>query len=239
MPSGPRSIAAVSGIKKLSPDELSALYDAAIWISIEPDWLAAIISFETGGSFSPAQKSASSSAVGLIQFMPLTAKMLHTTSDALAAMSFVQQLEYVKKYFSSVRGKLANLDDAYMQVFAPIGVGKDPEFVLYKAPSTNYTANIGLDKSSPKKGYITKADAAGAVRARLAAAGDSRIQVPEGEIAPPIVPIAPPASLPWKEISVYMAGFAAGTAVILYWPEISSALRRSVKRSPLRSLTTR
>lgn len=47
----------------------------------DPSYLMACIAFETGETFSPAIKnSAGSGAVGLIQFMPSTAKALGTTT---------------------------------------------------------------------------------------------------------------------------------------------------------------
>jgi hypothetical protein len=58
----------------------------------------AAMAFETGGSFSPAvPNKAGSGAVGLIQFMPSTAKGLGTSTEALKKMSAVQQLDFVKK----------------------------------------------------------------------------------------------------------------------------------------------
>lgn len=42
---------------------------------------------------------ATSGATGLIQFMPATAQGMGTTTAALAAMSAVQQLDYVQRYF--------------------------------------------------------------------------------------------------------------------------------------------
>ena len=60
--------------------------------------LYAVMHFETGGSFSPAEKNmAGSEATGLIQIMPTTAPGLGTTTEALAGMSSVQQMAYVEK----------------------------------------------------------------------------------------------------------------------------------------------
>ena len=47
----------------------------------------------------PAVLFALFGATGLIQFLPSTARGLGTTTDALAGMSSVEQLNYVEKYF--------------------------------------------------------------------------------------------------------------------------------------------
>ena len=57
----------------------------------------AVMSFETGGSFSPGQKNqAGSGATGLIQFMPNTAKGLGTTTEELSKMNRAQQISMLR-----------------------------------------------------------------------------------------------------------------------------------------------
>ena len=154
---GAASLAKVRGIEKLPAGDLRALIAAANYIQIDPDWLATAISFETGGTFSPSVKNkAGSGATGLIQFMPSTARSLGTTTDALAKMSFKAQLEYVKKYFEPMKGKLHSLDDVYLYIFSPKGIGRPHDFVMYSSPEAAYTQNIGFDRDG--KGYITKGD---------------------------------------------------------------------------------
>src|SRR3546814_20398544 len=68
-------------------------------LGTKPEYLMAVMSFETGGSFSPAQaNNAGSGATGLIQFMPNTAAGLGTRTAAFAQMSSVEQLQYVAQY---------------------------------------------------------------------------------------------------------------------------------------------
>lgn len=55
----------------------------------------------TGERFRANTVNRASGATGLIQFMPSTAKQLGTTTDKLAAMTEVDQLDYVAKYFVS------------------------------------------------------------------------------------------------------------------------------------------
>lgn len=124
--------------------------------SVEANWLMAVMAFETGNSFLPYVKSPRSSATGLIQFTSATANGLGTSTVKLARMSAVEQLDWVEKYFEQYKGRIKNLGDAYMAVFAPVGLGKPDSTVLYTAPSAAYNANAPLDTQS--KGYITRGD---------------------------------------------------------------------------------
>ena len=71
-------------------------------INADPIDLATLISFETAGTFSPSIRGpvvkGRGRAVGLIQFMSSTAAELGTTSEALAQMSQVEQMDYVERY---------------------------------------------------------------------------------------------------------------------------------------------
>lgn len=127
-----------------------------------------IMAFESNG-INPSCVNKVSGATGLIQFMPSTARGLGTTTDALAKMSSVVQLDYVYKYFIGYTGKIHNIQDAYMVVFMPIAVGKDNDFKLGIKGSSGqlakglsygvaYTQNAGLDVN--KDGIITKEEAA-------------------------------------------------------------------------------
>ena len=116
----------------------------------------AVMAFETGESFSPAQKSAAgSSATGLIQFMPGTAIGLGTTIEKLALMSGVTQLDFVEKHFESVVHSRAmpNLGDVYMAVLLPSALGQLDSHVLFQKPSRAYDQNEGLDVN--RNGRVT------------------------------------------------------------------------------------
>jgi len=153
------TVAKVPGIEKLSKAQLSSLYAAAKAIGIPVDWLATVISFETGGTFSPSVlNKAGSGAVGLIQFMPATAAAILKVSDkklaALMAskMSFTEQLKkMVIPYFKG--GTYKSLNDVYLKVFYPAAMNKADDYVL---PAVVYPQNKGFDKEG--KGYITRKD---------------------------------------------------------------------------------
>ena len=131
--------------------------------------LYAVMSFETGGTFDPAQKNLQGSgATGLIQFMPSTAKGLGTSTEELSKMTRTEQLKYVDKYFSNKGIEGGNLDDLYMAILFPVAVGKPDNFVLFGEGAiegyrgTAYEQNSGLDLN--RDGSITKAEAAAKVR---------------------------------------------------------------------------
>ncbi len=71
-------------------------------------------------------------AVGLIQFMPQTAGLLHTPTAKLAAMTALAQLDYVDLYFCPWRGRLHNLADLYFAILWPAGVGKPDKAILFE-----------------------------------------------------------------------------------------------------------
>jgi hypothetical protein len=125
----------------------------------------AAMAFETGESFSPSIRNQSSSATGLIQFMPSTARNLGTTTDALAAMSAVEQLSYVERYFNPFRGRLGTLEDVYMAILWPRAVGQPNDSVLFSRPSRAYELNSGLDRD--RNGDVTKTEASAMVQAKL------------------------------------------------------------------------
>ena len=139
-------------------------------LGTNPNFLMAVMSFESGGTFSPSVKNqAGSGAVGLIQFMPATARGLGTTTAALAAMTADAQLDFVEKHFKPFAGRLQTLEDTYMAVLLPKAVGKGRDFVLFERPSIAFTQNKGLDVDGD--GRITVADASSRVRAVLTEAG--------------------------------------------------------------------
>lgn len=126
-------------------------------LSIDPNWLMAVMAFETGETFYPyVANGAGSKAIGLIQFVPSTAAGLGTTTQSLARMSAVEQLDWVEKYYKPFSGRVRNLGDAYMAVFWPPGIGKPDSYVLFTSADPAYEKNKPLDRGN--KGYITRGD---------------------------------------------------------------------------------
>ncbi|QTU06156.1 hypothetical protein HUT24_21095 [Pseudomonas protegens] len=135
-------------------------------LSFDPNWLMAVMGFETGFTFSPSVRNPGSSATGLIQFMQTTAIGLGTTTAKLARMTAVEQLDYVQKYYDAIpASRVRNLGDAYLAVLFPPGIGRPDSYVMWQRDAgpyqREYAANSGLDRD--KKGYITRGDAVAVV----------------------------------------------------------------------------
>jgi hypothetical protein len=146
-------------------DEIARICREFDWPEDHASWLMSCIAFESGESFSPSVKNAAGSgATGLIQFMPATARGLGTTTDALADMEAVEQLEYVQKYFKPYASRIHSLPDMYLAILLPKYVGQPDDTVLFSG-GIAYRQNSGLD--SNRDGEITKAEAAGKVAAKL------------------------------------------------------------------------
>ena len=132
----------------------------------DPGWLANLIHFETARSFNPAEVN-NIGATGLIQFTKTTAGNLGTTTEKLALMSSVEQLDWVEKYFKSVGG--VNLDsqaDVFAAVFFPAAVGKGPNFSIYDYNVSKHSVEYANETSAKNNGmkimgqYTSKALAA-------------------------------------------------------------------------------
>jgi len=135
-------------------------------LDMPADFLMSAMAFESGETFSSSIKNAAGSgAVGLIQFMPSTAKALGTTVEALASLKPEKQLDYVELYFRSRGGQLQSLEDIYMAVLYPAAIGDAPEQTLFKRGGSFYSQNRGLDAN--KDGKITVGEATSRVRAKF------------------------------------------------------------------------
>lgn len=99
-------------------------------LGINPNWLMAIINWESARSFSPSIRNKYTGATGLIQFMPATAQELGTTVGNLAGMDPLEQLDWVYKYYVRYRSKLNSYTDLYLTTFYPVAVGKPSNYVL-------------------------------------------------------------------------------------------------------------
>ena len=159
---------------------MSGIADLSEKYNIPQNDILAMMDFETGGTFDPAQKNlgpdgtpeTGSGATGLIQFTPETAEGLGTSTEDLSKMSRSEQLEYVDKHFeTNLKGRLGDeggdISDLYMSVLFPVAVGKPDDFVLFGKGAINekfegrYEANKGLDANND--GSITKVEAAAKV----------------------------------------------------------------------------
>lgn len=172
------SLPDVAGLKEreaLEPGYMRALLDAAEsigWDQERADYLAAVVSFESGHR--PDARNPLSDASGLIQWLPSTSPVQPVA--ALRQMTAIAQLPLVASHFGA---RPVAPRDIYMRVFYPAAAGKSDAHVLFESPSLAYRQNQGLDAS--KKGYVTAGDARGQIDRRLAIARvKPRIAVPAG-----------------------------------------------------------
>lgn len=131
---------------------------------IDPGTLLAVMDFETGGTFNPAERNkAGSSGTGLIQFMAATANSLGTSTQELASLSRAEQMVWVERYLDQFGEKIkgGSPSDVYMAVLFPKAIGKSDDFVLFRKGTKAYEQNRGLDKT--KDGTVTKREAAAKV----------------------------------------------------------------------------
>lgn len=104
----------------------------------------------------------SSKAVGLIQFTQVALESLgdfkagtgfdklHEVKLKYARMGEIDQLDKVRDYLYPSRLRIKTPPDIYLQVFAPIGVGKPGDTILYKLGTKEYEANSSVDTNKDK-----------------------------------------------------------------------------------------
>lgn len=150
---------AATNIRGFTPERAESIRAVARRIGVDPNDLAAIISFETAGTFSPSIKNPNSSGTGLIQKMGDGAtkrgnyndgKYYGMSRDQFAALPFDDQMQYVERYFKE-RGfdgsRKRDVADAYTAV---TGYG-------YRKGSDEYELNKVWDTN--KNGIIEKGEA--------------------------------------------------------------------------------
>ncbi|MER9891867.1 DUF2272 domain-containing protein [Mesorhizobium sp. M0119] len=151
--------------KILEPALKSSVIALAIDLGCDPSHLSSCMAFETGETFDPRKQNPTSKATGLIQFMPQTATSLGTSIEALLAMTAVQQMHYVSKYFSPYKNRFKTMSDVYMAILWPKAVGVADATIIFSKGTIYYEQNAGLDVNSD--GVVTKGEAVSMVQARL------------------------------------------------------------------------
>lgn len=181
------------GIERTSQSFRKKLIESANRLGMNPDHLATVISFETGGTFSPSVRNPLSGCVGLIQFCRTAAVAAAKAAGKtlgpeealnwLGAMSGEEQLDHVVGYFLSVgKGRSGlTLEQAYLLVFAPGFAFSSPSSTAYAVGTEAYAKNKGMDTDGD--GKITVADIARKITSRFKE-GEARPRVDvEGVVA--------------------------------------------------------
>lgn len=131
------------------PAFIAKVKTVAANLKINPNWLMAIMFFESAGTFSPSITN-SLGYTGLIQFGTAAAKSLGTTTAALRAMTAVQQLDYVERYYKGWYKSLKipfpdSFIDTYLITFFPAAVNKGLDFII----KSNGISAAALAKANP------------------------------------------------------------------------------------------
>lgn len=159
----PPSSSDINDKKKKAHDLLKGeIADAIQWaaadLKINPNDLAAVISFETRGTFSPAAKNPNSSATGLIQFMEDKYKSYGYTRNEFAALGANEQMKYVVQYLKGRGiGQGSGLGDIYDAVAGYGYRDGNPKYNKKGQRVDAYYLNRVWDAN--RDGYVAKGEA--------------------------------------------------------------------------------
>lgn len=150
---------------KLSASKIAAVQDVASRLGFNPNWLLAVMYFETGRTFNPAITN-NIGSVGLIQFTRDKKGVEYKTINGvryylsdLKEMTFEQQIEVVYEYFKPFKGKVNSFIDTYLVTFFPAALGKSDSFVFQTSGlSASLIAKQNPAFDSNKDGQITKGE---------------------------------------------------------------------------------
>lgn len=151
----------------LSQDKLAKVVDVSGRLGINPNWLLAVMYFESAKTFSPSITN-NIGSVGLIQFTRDKAGVQYKTIGGkrymladLAKMSFIEQMDVVEAYYKEAKGKkkISSFIDTYLVTFFPAALGKADDFVF---ATSGLSASL-IAKQNPafdrnKDGTIHKAE---------------------------------------------------------------------------------
>ena len=225
------SLLATPGIARTSRAFREELVKVGERLAVDPNFIAAVISNESG--FNPQTVNPTGGATGLIQFMPATAKAMGTTTAALRAMSDVQQLAYVERFYRPHAGKIGSPGQCYMATFLPAFMHKPSSFVLGRKGDPTvlygsttlgklYEQNAGFDATG--KGYFDVGD----VTARADATYRRAIQAGpfiEGATPDPKDQPALPARYSLVPLPLLQLG-SCGPAVVLLQASCAPGIKR-------------
>lgn len=121
--------------------------------------LMAVMHLETNRTFNPAADN-NAGYSGLIQFSDASAKSVQTTRAALKKMTFIEQMDYVKKYFEKKKDALKTMTDLYLLVLKQnaVGQGANGDYILFdesvSVPDVPYNKdNLNKEPWVTKYGY--------------------------------------------------------------------------------------
>lgn len=166
-----------------SDADLEVLRGIAIGLGGKPEHLLSVMYSESGASTralndNPKTKPVDDryNAVGLIQFMPATLKLLgfgtglgpRERAEAFRGLTVAEQLHFVRRYYTPHRGKLGTRVAWYLATFLPayLSHADEPNYVLadkYKTGTFSgavYAANASFDHDRDLKIQVRELDEA-------------------------------------------------------------------------------
>ena len=127
----------VKAYPKCGSELALALVEVSDEILCSSRHLVNLVAFESAYTFSPSERNGSSNAIGLWQFMPLTARRLGTTAEHLASLTGPAQARWGRYYMDEVQfGRwpddprvypLDTFESCCMTVFFPLARGWFPD----------------------------------------------------------------------------------------------------------------
>lgn len=149
--------------KLLTTERQNKIIEVSKSLKIDPNWLSAVMYFETGRSFSTKAKNPIGS-VGLIQFTRDKSGVEYKTINGvkynlsdIQKMTFNEQMDLVFQYYKSFAGKMNSFVDVYLVTFFPNALNKTDDYVFQtKGLKASLIAkqNPAFDKN--KDGQITR-----------------------------------------------------------------------------------
>lgn len=153
--------------EKLDPQKINKVIEVSKDLELEPNWLLAVMHFETNKTFSPSITNPIGS-VGLIQFTRDKKGVEYKTINGkkyflsdLKKMSFIEQMDVVKEYYQEVyrmiKRKPQDFIDTYLVTFFPIAINKPLDFVFEAKGLSRYIIAKQNPAYRDKNGLVTKA----------------------------------------------------------------------------------
>lgn len=139
-------------VSRLKADQLAKKYNVTV------DDLCTIFSIESGGN--PKKYNPVSGAIGIIQWLPSTARNFGVTTKDIKNMSTLDQLYLAEQYldFFQPKDNYNNIWNLYFAVFQPSAMGKPDNYIIGKEGSAAAVNNPGVTRAHKDDNVLTVAD---------------------------------------------------------------------------------
>jgi hypothetical protein len=141
----------VPGLRKAGNAVHRRVLELAARLGLSVDHVCALIAHESG--WRANAENPQTKATGLIQFMPKTARGIGTSVTALKAMTALEQLDWVEKFFARsfakqrAAGEAISPRDVAMAGLGSSFIGLPDDHVAYVRGQLGYNLNATLDRN--------------------------------------------------------------------------------------------